>query len=958
MPARYAIGIDLGTSNTALAYADLSAEAPVSTVCVFEIDQLCAPGEVAKRPLLPSAVYLAGEHDLPPSQRALSWGETDDIVGTLALAQGARVPERLVVSSKSWLCHPRVDRTAAILPWGASAELAARRLSPVDAAARVLAHLRNAWNAAHPTALLENQDVVLTVPASFDAVARELTLAAAHRAGIVAPTLLEEPQAAFYDWTRVHNPAPTLTLPREGGGNSVLVGGDSVLVIDVGGGTTDLTLVLADWSGAAPTFERVAVGDHLLLGGDNMDGALARLLEPRLSSSGPLDAVRWAGLVQAARVAKELLLRPDAPASTRVSVAGRGSGLVRQTISADLSREEARATVLDGFFPRVDVSDVPHRMARAGLKELGLPYASEPAITRHIAAFLQRHKRSVPESILLNGGALKPTLVAERLVSVLSQWAGRPVRTLVNDAPDLAVARGAAQFALARRGLGLRIGGGSPRAYYVGIAPAAEGSAQAVCVVPRGLAEGETTEVGDRSFRLLLGKPAQFALWQSTSERTDHPGDIVCISNDIADDFEALAPLTAALDGEGEVSVRLKSTLTAIGTLELWCVAERGEPGVRSSAFSATTRADGASDERRTCADSLGAKERAAAGPFKDHSRWKLEFSIRENVADRGASDSIGALPRKFEEARELVRRIYGNKPLPATPREVKDLSRDLERVLGERSAWSTAVNRELWSEIWAGASRRRRSADHERTFVQLAGYTLRPGCGYPLDTWRAAQLWALWSQGLQFHQEAAAWAAWWVLWRRVAGGLEASAQQTIFDAVAPWLRPRGRGWTRPKGPPPLGEEELLRTLGALERLSLESKREVGDWFLARTRDTASRGAVWALGRLGARVPLFGSAHQVLPLEIAARYAEALLVLSDDRWKPGEETAFAAAQIARRSGDRARDLAPELAARVAAKLERAGAPTAWRRQVDEIVPLEAADAERAFGERLPAGLRI
>ena len=904
MPARYAIGIDLGTSNTALASADLAVADPAQTLAVFPVEQLVGPGEHAARELLPSAVYLPGEHELPPGALALPWAEHDWAVGAFALAQGARVPQRLVVSAKSWLCHPRVDRTARILPWGAAPELAAQRISPVEASERIVAHLREAWDAAHPAEPLDAQDVVLTVPASFDEVARELTVEAARRAGLAQLTLLEEPQAAFYDWTRTH-----AKLLRESLGQ-----GESsqrlVLVVDVGGGTTDLTLVLADLGGAEPTFERVAVGDHLLLGGDNMDVALAHGLEPKLAPTGKLDTMQWTSLVHAARSAKELLLRADAPASTLVKLPGRGARLLGGALSAELSREEARRVVVDGFFPRTGPDDVPARGRTTGLAELGLPYASEPAITRHIAAFLKRHKRSAPDAVLFNGGALTPALVRERLVEVLSGWAGRAVQVLANDAPDLAVARGAAQFALARRGLGRRISGGSPRAYYIGLG----GEPQAaVCVVPRGLPEGEGVELPARTFKLLLGKPARFELWQSTGSRTDRPGELVTLAGETADDLDPLPPLSAALAGSGEITVRLSAQLTAIGTLEIWCV---------------------------------GASQ-----------RWKLEFSLRPGEASRG-SGTIGALPKRFEDARALVQKVFGKKPAPTTPRDVKDLPRALEATLGKRETWPTAVARELWGELWAGAGRRRRSAEHEKTWVQLTGYCLRPGFGYPLDDWRAAQLAGVFGQALQFHQDGAAWVAWWVMWRRVAGGLDEVSQRAIYESVAPWLRPRpARNWARPKGLQPLGEDELLRTLGALEKLAEAAKAEIGEWLLARMTGP-SQSPVWALGRLGARVPLTASAHQVIAPELAARWVEALLALGDERWRPGDETPFAAAQLARRSSDRGRDLSDELRERVAARLARSGAPAAWSRQVREVVALEEADAERFFGESLPPGLKL
>ena len=448
MTLRYAVGIDLGTSNSALAFADLSEPDP--GIHVFEVPQLVDRSLTQPHQLLPSHLYLPSPHE----------GLGEVLVGTFARDRGAQVPGRHVASAKSWLCHPSVDRTAEILPWGAPPDVP--RLSPVTASARILRHLRDAWDGAHPEAPLGEQDLVVTVPASFDEGARALTLRAAEEAGLPNVILLEEPQAAFYDWTRVHR----------GNLEAQLGGVHLILVVDVGGGTTDLTLIRTRLrEDTAPVLERIAVGDHVLLGGDNMDLALARVAEQRLGQR--LNAAQFGALVQSARVAKELLLADDAPERTTLAVAGAGSRLIGGALSTELARDEVRALLVDGFFPRAAADDAPARSARtAGLAELGLPYAADPAITRHAAAFLKRHARTAGElrvdGVLYNGGALTPKLLADRLTEVISGWVGTAVRRLRNDAPDLAVARGAAAYALVRRGLGLRIGGGSPRTYYVG----------------------------------------------------------------------------------------------------------------------------------------------------------------------------------------------------------------------------------------------------------------------------------------------------------------------------------------------------------------------------------------------------------------------------------------------------------------------------------------------------------
>jgi molecular chaperone DnaK (HSP70) len=929
MAARYVVGIDLGTVNSAIAAVDLAGAGDLArAVEPFPIPQLVAPGEVRTRDLLPSAVYLPGP-ELPEGQRALPWdaapatarpeGPADAVVGELARAAGARVPGRLVTSAKSWLANPRADRVAAILPWGAPEGVP--RLSPVDASARVLGHLRAAWDRAHPEAPLAEQEVALGIPASFDAAARELTLAAARAAGIPRAALVEEPAAAFQEWASRHRADLAAAL-----GPAAREGRAVVLVVDVGGGTTDLTLVAADVSGPAPVLSRLAVGDHLLLGGDNMDLALARAAEIRMREK--LDAARFAELVFAARDAKERLLAEDAPGSVTLSVAGGGSRLVAGARSAELTRDEVRAAVLEGFFPEIPPGARPRRALRtAGLAELGLPYESDPAITRHAAAFLATHAGEVgssgrlarPGALLVNGGVFAPRLVRDRLAQVISSWfpGEAPVVLLANPALHLAVARGAALAGLARRGVGLRLGGGSPRAFYVGIAtPAGE---RALCVAPRHLEEGTRVEV-PRSFTLAVGRPVRFPLLASASARLERAGDVV----ELAEDLVSLPPVETVLGASGmagagaaagEVPVRLEASLTEIGTLELWCVA----PG----------------------------------GP-----RWKLEFSLRAG-AEPSRGDTPAAAPallRALEEARGQVELFYGKKAA-VDPKDVKNLARALERRLGPREGRTTALVRELWAALHAGRARRRRSGDHERVWVQLTGFALRPGFGAPLDPWRVGETWKVFAEGLQFQGDARAWQAWWVMWRRIAGGLDAAAQERLLDAVAPFLAPRDPRKPPPRVPgvKPEAIDEMIRLAGSLERVSPARKLEVGEALLGRVElEGAAPHLLWSLGRLGARVPFHASDHLVVAPAAAEAWIDRLLAA---RAPPGE-LAFPLAQLARRSGDRVRDVGGPVRLQVERALRDAGAPAELVRSVREVVRSSAAEEQRIFGESLPPGLSL
>ena len=575
--SRFVVGIDLGTTNCAVAAADTSAEAPVPEV--FEVPQVVGPGEVEARATMPSFLLLPGEHEVAPAQMSLPWAERMEwTVGAFARDRGAELPHRLVSSAKSWLCNPAVDRHAPILPWRGTERVeedeSTRRVSPIDASARYLAHLRAAWDEAHPDAPLAEQDVLLTVPASFDAVARELTAEAARQAGLGKVTLLEEPQAAFYSW-----------LAQAGDTwRKQLVPGDVVLVCDIGGGTSDFTLIEVVDEAGNLVLERVAVGDHILLGGDNMDLALAHAAGTRLAEQGKkLDTLQQRALVHACRRAKEQLLGAGAPETVPVSLLGRGSKLLGGAIRVDLRREDAQALLVDGFFPVVDAEAKPARRRAAGLRELGLPYAADAAVTRHLADFLSRHD-AMPTALLGNGGVMKAAAVQERMVGVLGDWCGRAPRPLGGTDLDLAVAHGAAYYGLVRRGRGIRIRGGTARSYYIGIEsamPAIPGFAppvKALCVAPFGMEEGTRVELPDDELGLVVGENVTFRFFASSSRGDDPAGALV-----EPDDLVELAPVEKEIPvAEGRtpgevVPVTLESHVTEVGTLELWCRAREGD---------------------------------------------------------------------------------------------------------------------------------------------------------------------------------------------------------------------------------------------------------------------------------------------------------------------------------------------------------------------------------------------
>ncbi len=579
----YIIGIDLGTSNSILAYTETAqVKGTAPDIRVFPVPQLVSTGAVASRDLLPSFVYLPPAHEKNGTGLSLPWqADGDTVVGAHARDRGADVPDRLIASAKSWLCNARVDRNAAILPWQAAEGTA--RMSPVAASATILKHLKDAWNqemAADDDYLrMEHQDIYLTVPASFDAVARELTIQAAAQAGLLSVTLLEEPQAAFYAW---------IDASGDAWRDAVSVG-DRVLVCDVGGGTTDFSLISVTEADGELVLERKAVGDHLLVGGDNMDLALAYALSAQLAAKGTrLDPFQMRGLTQRCRQIKEDCLaggdtRKDA---YTVSILGRGSRLIGSTIRADLPASLIDQVVVSGFFPDCGLDEGPKAPVRTGLKELGLAYEADPAITRHLAQFLTRghwgEGSVIPDAVLFNGGIMKAGQVRERLLSVMNAWQpGTAVREIPHTDYDVSVARGAVYYGAALHGDGVRIRGGLGRAYYIGIEtsmPAVPGlptPMKSLCVAPFGMEAGTRCSAGDTEFGLVVGEPVKFDFLGSTTRFEDQPGMLL---DEWEQGIEPITLLETRLDGEdgAVIPVNLEMVVTEIGTLEVWCVARDG----------------------------------------------------------------------------------------------------------------------------------------------------------------------------------------------------------------------------------------------------------------------------------------------------------------------------------------------------------------------------------------------
>ncbi|WP_028314221.1 Hsp70 family protein [Desulfatibacillum aliphaticivorans] len=572
----YIIGIDLGTTNSVVSYVPVNTEeGKHPDIRLFKVPQLTAPGAMEERETLPSFVLLPGAHDVPADGLKLPWNENSNrAVGAFARDRGAEIPHRLISSSKSWLCQTGVGRNNPILPWG-SRDQDLEKMSPVQASAAILSHIRDAWNhvmAKDDSSLrLENQEIFLTVPASFDAVARELTVQAAKIAGLEA-TLLEEPQAAFYSWI----------WASSGKWRDQVNVGDLVLVCDLGGGTTDFSLIHVKEEEGDLVLERVAVGDHLLVGGDNMDLTLAHLVAGKVGKSGKkLDAWQMRGLWQTCRSAKEGLLSGHGPESVPISILGRGSGLIAGTIRSELINQEVREILTNGFFPVVPKDAMPATQGRAGMREGGLVYASDPAISKHLAGFLSRSGEKMPTAVLFNGGVMKSTHFRSRVLDLLNSWSGGEsagVRELAGANFDLAVARGAAYYGLARKGGAVRIRGGLGKSYYIGVEaamPAVPGMPipmKALCVAPFGMEEGTEADLTEEEFGLIVGESVRFEFLGSSVRHNDNVGTVV---DDWEQDIEPITLVETVLedDDKGAVlPVRIHVNVTEVGTLELWCV--------------------------------------------------------------------------------------------------------------------------------------------------------------------------------------------------------------------------------------------------------------------------------------------------------------------------------------------------------------------------------------------------
>ncbi len=873
------IGIDLGTTNSAMAYIDEreAEDRDFPPLHIFETPQQVSSNRVEPRRTLPSFLFL----------------EDGQPVGVYAREQGALVPTRLVHSAKSWLSNPDVDRTAKILPW--DSQETGRVLSPVEVSSRFIAKFREEWDKAKGVPLAQ-QDIVLTVPASFDEEARELTVQAARDAGLERLTLLEEPAAAFYSWI-AHNLAQS---------RKRLFDGQIVLVCDVGGGTSDFSLIRVSREGDLVNFTRTAVGKHLLLGGDNLDLTLAWLVETKLGV--PLSIRQRSGLRRQCSAAKEKLLNDPNLKSVEITVLGAGTALIGKSLKSEILREEALELALEGFLPFTERGEGPKDEKRSLFRELGLPYVSDPAITRHLNAFLEPTGQ-VPDAILFNGGFFIPEILRDRVADVVGKWYGRRPEIFENVDLDLAVARGAAYYSYVRStGSGILVRGGLPRTYYIGLGEPADGRFSAVCLVPRGAEEGSAIEIDNEALQLVANRPVSFRLYSSLTRTEDRLGDVIEFTSEDPE-LHRHAPLNAVIRfgkraEERLIPVKLGARLTEIGTLETWCESKISD------------------------------------------NRWNLQFELRKTVTENVQRKAAAVVSEQaLKSSLELIQAVFSS--TAKSPVAPEELPAKLEQTMGlGRNSWPLSTIRQMADVFLGSADGRKKSAAFEVRWLNLAGFCLRPGFGYPGDDFRIEQARRLYSAGLTYGNQVQNEIDWWIFWGRVAGGMNRNQQTDMYQRLSGFLLPRGN--KKPQRINPALLREMWRTASSLELLPIGTKTELGEALIKRVKaGDYKESELWCLSRLGARKLFYGPINLVVPPATVARWAETLLRIP--------AAADAIASMSRRTDDPTRDLPVATRDAVRAKLQTM--PHAER--LLAVLDGEEEDDRalgRIFGEELPSGL--
>jgi molecular chaperone DnaK (HSP70) len=911
---RFIVGIDLGTTNCAVCYVDRKAEEKTAKrILPFQIPQLSGPGEIKRLPLLPSFYYIPGRYDLPKEAVAHPWKSHEtNFAGAFARDHGSKVPARLVSSAKSWLCHAKVDRKARILPWGAGDEV--RKVSAVEATSAYLKHIRLAWNSVRDEDdILEHQLVIVTVPASFDEVARELTLEAAKEAGLEYIVLLEEPLAAFYSWLCRH----------EHDWKEYVTPGELILVCDVGGGTTDFTLIALKDVGEGPRFERIAVGNHLILGGDNIDLTLAQRIETGFTTKKKtLSGDRWKTLCHQCRQAKESILS-GATNSKRIILTGEGGRLIADTLSAELTKEIVQESILEGFFPIVGPGDISTAGVRGGITEFGLPYEPEPAITRHLGAFLTRHKddaahlinhpNGAPDLVLFNGGSLKPPIIQHRICQALGELFPYKPRVLVNPDLDQAVAFGAAYYGLVKVGEGVRVGSGSARAYYLGIGGENKENEvvnirKAICLVERGLEEGSEISLGNRKFTVLTNQPVCFDLYSSSFRSGDRSGNVI----DVDDSLTTLPPLQTVIKygkkgSRRPVPIEIEANYTEVGTLSLWC---------RST--------------------------------ISNH-RWQLQFQLRDTKNAESIQDEEIFEVSLVESARKILRGTF--EPGSAT-QDMDNLVKDIAKVVDRpREEWPLGFIRTIADDLISFKKVRQNGYMTESRWMNLTGFCLRPGLGEGFDKQRLQRLWKIYKSGPIHPGRPQVRSEWWIMWRRVTAGLTPGQQRQFLQDVTPILLGKKSAAKRISRQERI---EIWMAVANMEKLFSKDKLKLGRQLLSemKTKKIPPQ-LIWSLSRIGARQLLYGPDDRVISPEEIDVWIKQLLQL-----EPSNPIALAPAffQMARRTGDRVRDISEETRNKLLDWMDAQELSGESITSIKEVALRNQTEQVDMFGESLPVGL--
>jgi len=1001
LSSRYFVGIDLGTTNSSVAYIDrLNDEGPLD-IKLFNIPQVISPGIVAPLELLPSFFYFPAGFELGENAIKLPWDETPKYaVGHFARVQGALVPGRMVSSVKSWLCNSHVDRQKKILPWNKDNNM--ESFSPVEISAQYLAHIKNAWNheisGGDSDYKLENQEIILTVPASFDDAARELTLKSAYDAGLKNVTLLEEPQAAFYYWI----------YKNKVDWADKLKDGDIILICDIGGGTTDFSLVLASKNkDNYLELKRIAVGEHILLGGDNMDMAVANHIETNYIKDGRrLDPLTWTSLCMKCRSLKEKLLGGNS-AEASISISGRGKSIVGSTMKFTLKKDEITKIFIDGFLNDVNFDTINSRFkSAAGLRESGLPYADDPSISNHLARFLSRHTADIssergqkfvhPNKILFNGGVFKSEIIKNRISSLVTKWVGGRINkpgdteysleVLNNENLDLAVSLGAAYYAYSKSGSknsagesGVRIKSGSARSYYIGVENQ-EGIGQsdknsesegirlenAVCIIPRGMDEGKKNTL-NAGFQVLTNVPVQFVLYSSTTHEAA-PGDLIQIND--GGDFLKLPPLLTCLSyGKKSknplIDVNLSAYLSEIGTIDLYCVSKSSEHrwklqfNFRKHEASAA-QSDKASqnifnENNETSLDNTNKDIENTENNFKNDGS-SIGNDINNPEPKNHTSTQSAITEAKLKEAEALIENTFNNKT-PDCQSALAGLIKSIETLFGARKEeWPLAVLRQLFGSILKTANTRTYTQAHEERWFNLAGFLLRPGFGAVMDDWRVKEALRVTFSGLEFKSNKNSIINWYVFLRRLAGGMTPGQQMELYNKT---LKEKLFGSKKEEKSFKINANnqemvELIRIAVNFELLNENEKTQLGNQIKkAIKRDGINPAAAWALSRVGARRLMYGESNYVLPAETVEKWIETLMEFD---WIKEKYIPLSVIMMARVTGDRKIDISAETMSKIQKRLEQCPESDHLYDLLMNLSSMNDGDQKIFVGDSLPCGI--